>query len=166
MPLNYRGISLISCVSKIYSGVLNNRINSYTDMIGIMAEEQNGFRKGRSCEDHIFTLSTIIKNRLDSSKCTFACFIDMQKAFDWVDRDLLFYKLISYNITGKIYWAIKSMYVNTQSCLQLNKIFTDWFSVLNGVKQGDDFSPTLFTLFINDLVNELNSLIWDSSWDI
>ena len=88
----------------------------------------------------------------------FACFIDMQKAFDWVDRDLLFYKLISYNITGKIYWAIKSMYVNTQSCLQINEFFTDWFSVLNGVKQGDNLSPTLFALFINDLVNELDSL--------
>ena len=134
--------------------MLNNRINSYTDMIGIMAEEQNGFRMGRSCEDHIFTVSTIIKNKLSSSKCTFTCFIDMQKAFDSVDRDLLFHKLISYNITGKIFWAIKSMYVNIQSCLQLNEIFTDWFSVLNGVKQGDNLSPTLFALFINDLVNE------------
>ena len=61
VPLNYRGISLTSCVSKVYSGVLNNRINTYTDLIGIIAEEQNGFRKGRSCEDHVFTLSTIIK---------------------------------------------------------------------------------------------------------
>ena len=48
IPLNYRGISLISCVSKIYSAILNNRINSYTDLTGIVAEEQNGFRKGRS----------------------------------------------------------------------------------------------------------------------
>ena len=45
VPLNYRGISLTSCVSKVSSGVLNNRINTYTDLIGIIAEEQNGFRK-------------------------------------------------------------------------------------------------------------------------
>ena len=156
VPLNYRGISLTSCVSKVYSGVLNNRINTYTDLIGIIAEEQNGFRKGRSCEDHVFTLSTIIKNRLNLSKNTFACFIDMQKAFDWVDRNLLFYRLLLYNITGKIYQAIKVMYHNTQSCIQLNKSFTNWFQVLNGVKQGDNLSPALFGLFINDLVRELN----------
>ena len=57
----------------------------------------------------------------------------MQKAFDWVDRDLIFHKLISY-ITGKIYWAIKSMHVNMQSYQQLNEISTDWYSVFNGVK--------------------------------
>ena len=134
VPLNYRGISLISCVSKIYSAVLNNRINSYTDMIGIIAEEQNGFRRGRSCEDHIFTLTSMIQNRLNASKDTFACFIDMKKAFDWVDRDLLFFKLLNYNITGKIYWAIKSLYTNTKSCIQLHQTLTDWFSVSNGVK--------------------------------
>ena len=51
------------------------------------------------------------------------------------------------------------MYVNIcESCLQLNEIFTDWFSVLNGVKQGDNLSPTLFALFINDIVNEINYL--------
>ena len=94
----------------------------------------------------------LLKNRLNLSKNTFACFIDMQKAFDWVDRNLLFYRLLLYNITGKIYQAIKVMYHNTQSFIQLNKSFTNWFQVLNGVKQGDNLSPALFGLFINDLV--------------
>ena len=157
VPLNYRGISLTSCISKVYSGVLNNRINTYTNLIGIIAEEQNGFRKGRSCEDHIYTLSSIIKNRQNLSKSTFACFIDMQKAFDWVDRNLLFYRLLLYNITGKMYKAIVAMYQNTQFCIKLNESFTDWFQVHNWVKQGDNLSPTLFGLFVNDLVRELNS---------
>ena len=105
-----------------------------------------------------FYFDKYYKKRLNVSKDTFACFIDMKKAFDWVDRDLLFFKFLNYNITGKIYWAIKSMYTNTQSCIQLQQTFTNWFSVLNGVKQGDNLSPSLFALYINDLVQELNSI--------
>ena len=64
VPLNYRGISLISCVSKVYSSLLNKRIVNFCNIRGIFPDEQNGFRSGRSCEDHIFSLSSIIKNRI------------------------------------------------------------------------------------------------------
>ena len=53
--------------------------------------------------DHIFTLTSIIRNRLHTNNSTVVAFIDMQKAFDWVDRDLLWYKLLIHNIKGKIY---------------------------------------------------------------
>ena len=85
IPLNYRGISLLSCIYKVYSGILNNRINNYFEDRNWYAEEQNGFRRGRSCQDHIFSLTSIIRNRLADNKPTFAAFVDMQKAFDWVD---------------------------------------------------------------------------------
>ena len=55
-PLNYRGISLLSCVSKVYSSLINNRIQLYCNMTDMLVDEQNGFRSGRSCEEHIFTL--------------------------------------------------------------------------------------------------------------
>ena len=61
VPLNYRGISLISCIGKIYSSILDNRLISYLDENNILVDEQNGFRKSRSCEDHIFTLSPLSK---------------------------------------------------------------------------------------------------------
>ncbi|VDH95861.1 Hypothetical predicted protein [Mytilus galloprovincialis] len=57
IPLHYRGISLLSCVSKLYSGFINNRVSSYLEDNDLLSEEQNGFRKNRSCEDHIFTLT-------------------------------------------------------------------------------------------------------------
>ena len=66
-----------------------------------MNNEQNGFRKYRSCLAHIFSLSSIIKNRLLNNKPTFSCFIDMSKAFDWVNRDLLFLGLLQYGVDGK-----------------------------------------------------------------
>ena len=60
LPLNYRGISLLSCVGTLYSSIVSNRIVSYTNICNILVDEQNGFRKNRSCSDHIFTLSSVI----------------------------------------------------------------------------------------------------------
>ena len=55
-------------------------------------------------------ISTIIRQRISQNKCTYAAFIGFEKAFDGVDRSLLLYKLLKYNISGNIYWAIKSLY--------------------------------------------------------
>jgi hypothetical protein len=80
----------------------------------------------------------------------------MQKAFDWVDRDLLFYKLLQNNIDGRMYYAIKALYSNPVARIRLNNAYTDWFDTSSGVKQGDTLSPTLFGIYINDLVAEVN----------
>ena len=114
-PLNYRGISLLSCASKLYSRVINNRLTAYCNISDILVNEQNGFRKDRSCLDHIFSLSSIIKNRLLNNKPTFSCFIDISKAFDWVNRDLLFLRYICYNMVlmdTRGYFVTKSIFVN------------------------------------------------------
>ena len=81
----YRGVSLLSQVGKLYSQILNKLLRRG----GIFCDEQNGFRKTRSCEDHIFSLTSIIRNRQHENKDTFVAFIVMQKAFNWVNRDLL-----------------------------------------------------------------------------
>ena len=158
VPLNYRGISLLSCVAKVFTSIINNRITAYCNCLGLIADEQNGFRKGRSCQDHLFTLTNIIRMRKQQKKPTFAAFIDLQKAFDCVDRTLLLYKLMNYNIDGSCYRTIKTLYSNHLSCVKVNNSFTDWFNVRCGVRQGDNLSPTLFCLFVNDLVTQLNAL--------
>ena len=60
-PLNYRGISLLCTISKVYSSILPVRINNYCDIRNIFVEELNGFRQSRSCIDHIFSITTIVK---------------------------------------------------------------------------------------------------------
>ena len=145
------------CISKIYSKLLNNRLQKYLEENDILAEEQNGFRASRSCIDHIFTLCTILRNRKVSGFDTFLSFIDYKKAFDSVDRDLLLYKLSQIGVDGRFYSAIKSLYQNPKSRVILNEFETDYFDCPIGVKQGDCLSPTLFALFINDLAEEIKS---------
>ena len=156
VPLNYRGISLISCISKTYSALINNRIVKYCEMLGLFPDEQNGFRSNRSCEDHIFTLTSVLKNRIANKKSTFCAFIDLEKAFDWLNRDLLLYKLIEHNIDGNMYRTIKSMLSRTSSCVRIsNELQSNWFKNNYGVRQGDCLSPTLFSLYINDLAKTI-----------
>ncbi len=80
----------------------------------------------------------------------------MQKAFDWVDRDLLFYKLLKYNINGNIYKCIKAMYTHPIAYVNVINNVTDWFNISSRVRQGDSLSPTLFGLY--DLITNAKSL--------
>ena len=80
--LNYRGISLLC-----NAGKLNIRLSEYLETNNILHDEQNGFCPNRSCKDHIFALISIIRSRLSNKLDTFAIFVDLQKAFDFCDRN-------------------------------------------------------------------------------
>ena len=81
----------------------------------------------------------------------------MEKAFDWVDRTLLLYKLLEMNIDGKIYNCTKALYLKNSSFVRVgNGYATNWFDVTCGVRQGDPLSTTLFNIFINDLVEHVH----------
>ena len=154
IPLNYRGISLLSCVSKLYTSFLNKRLTNYLEDNNLLADEQNGFRANRSCEEHIFTLNSIIRN----NKNVFTAFIDLKKCFDFIDRDMLLYKLLLHKVDGKMYNSISNIYAGLSACVRLNNKRTEWFDCLSGLKQGCNLSPTLFSIFANDLVQEINAL--------
>ena len=158
VPLNYRGISLLSCISKTYTSLINERINKFCEQNDLLVDEQNGFRKGRSCADHLFTLTSVIRNRLSEKKSTFCAFIDMEKAFDFLDRNLLLYRLLLYKIDGKLFKSIRALYGHTSACVKLNANFSSWFMSNCGVRQGDSLSPILFALYINDLAREIIDL--------
>ncbi len=71
IPLNYRGVNLLSCIYKTYSCIINKRLSSFLERYHLIEDEQNGFRGGRSCLDHIYTLYSIIQNRKNQSKDTY-----------------------------------------------------------------------------------------------
>ena len=159
VPLNYRGISLLSCIGKIYTSILNHRLNDYLENNKLIVEEQNGFRKHRSCDDHIFTLATIINNRNLIGKNTFCAFIDMSKAFDRVNRNLLFHKLLKKKRNGKLYFAIKALYTNTLSAVRINNELTNWFVTDSGVRQCDNLPQSCLIFTCTSMIWQKNLII-------
>ena len=158
-PLKYRGLSLQSCIFKLFCSVLNNRLNSYFSDIGAIADEQNGFRGGRSCLHHIFSLLTVARNEIKSSKGQlFATFIDFRKAFDYVDRDLLICKLAKLGVRGPMLTILKEIHRDTTNQIRLNGLFSESFCSKIGILQGNTASPTLFSSYIDGLIREIKQL--------
>ena len=131
---------------------------TWTDSNGIIAEEQNGFRKKRSTVDHISSLTNIIDTRKKFKLSTFCAFIDFRKAFDSVNRTLLWQKLANNGMSTKMLSAVRSLYQNVSACVRVNGYLTDWFKVNTGVRQGCSLSTILFNIFLNDIAVMLKSL--------
>jgi hypothetical protein len=155
-PLSYRGITLASCVYKIFCGVINNRLTTWAEENELIADNQNGFRKQRSTIDHLSTLTSIVETRKKKKLSTFVGFIDFRKAYDRIDRPLLWSKLSDIGVGGKMFACQQSLYNNLQCCLRINGRYTDWFEVNCGLKQGCVLSPVLFNLYVNSLSQLLN----------
>jgi hypothetical protein len=147
---------LLSVVGKTYTGILNQRITSYVEQQGILLDEQAGFRKARSTVDQLLILVEIIKQR--RPKKTFCAFIDIQKAYDRVWRDGLWYKLYKYGIRGKMWRVLRNIYARVESAIKIGDYRTAFFEVEVGLRQGCLLSPILFALFINDLGMKINQL--------
>ena len=100
-PSNYRGITLLSTLGKLFSRILNNRLTAWADQYEVYIEAQAGFRKGMSTTDNIFVLHGIISNTLNQGGTLYCAFVDFKKAFDFVVRDILWYKLIKLDVRGE-----------------------------------------------------------------
>ena len=152
-PNNYRGISLLSCFGKLFTSVLNKRVAIFLENFDILGVEQTGFRKGFSTTDNLFTIYGIIDILLFKRERLYCAFLDYEKAFDKIDRALLWQKLINDNMNSKLLDVIKNMYSIAKSCISVDGEISDFFKVDVGVRQGENLSPVLFSLFLNDMNN-------------
>ena len=147
-PLSYHGISLLSVPYKIYADILNQRLTKWLETNKLLVDEQNGFRKNRSCGEHIYSLYTIINNRKLSRQSIFVGFVDFHKAFDIVNRNLLWFKLMSIGISGRIL-DVFSHYVKMYSVLsKLMTCFHHGFPSHNGVKQDIKYHQHCFQFIL------------------
>ncbi len=123
LPLNYRGITLTCHMYKVYCTILNVWLSTFLEENQILVEEQNGFRKIRSCLDHIFTLITSNDNRYKRRQSTYVCFVDMKKALYIVNRTCLLYKLRNIGINDNIYFAVKTIYENVSCDMHVSGMY-------------------------------------------
>ena len=150
-PSNYRPISLLSCFSKVFTSILNNRLTSFADEINLISPVQAGFRRNHSTLDNIFILNSFIELYFLHKKKLFCTFVDFSKAFDKVSRSGLWTKMLRSGINGKCFSVIKNMYQNVKSCVRKDGECSDFFNCSIGVRQGENLSPFLFSIFLNDL---------------
>ena len=148
---NYRAITLVSCLGKLFTSLLNTRLTKFVEDNQLLSESQAGFRAGYSTLDHIFVLKSIIDLYLCQGRRLFCAFVDYSKAFDTVNRQRLWRKLIDHGIQGNVLEVIKSLYKSSKSCIMYNNEMSEFFPSRVGVRQGENLSPLLFALFLNDM---------------
>ena len=154
-PDNYRPISTLSCLGKLFTALLSERLSTFIEENAILKENQAGFRKHYSTTDHIFALYSLIEILKHEKKKLFCSFIDLSKAFDSVWRIGLWRKLLNNSIDGKFLKVIYNMYLNIKACVSVDGANSAFFFCNTGVRQGDNLSPVLFALFMNDLEDKL-----------
>ena len=156
-PENFRGITLLGVLGKLFTRIINSRLNVWAERYGIYVEAQYGFRKGRSTTDCIFILHNVINSFIQSGKRLYAFFVDYSKAFDYVVRDNLWYKMIKCGVRGKVLNIIQSMYSHVKTKVYCNGEKSETFECHLGVRQGECLSPFLFAMYVNDLEFKLSS---------
>ena len=152
---SYRPISLTSCVVKTMERIINGRLMYYLETEKILSEEQAGFRQFRSTEDQATYLSQEIEDTFQDKKVMLTTWIDLQKAFDKVWTDGLLVKLQRCGIGGRMYKWISSFLTNRKARVKVDGKHSRKFLLRHGVPQGGVVSPTLFLIFIDDLIPQL-----------
>jgi hypothetical protein len=158
-PENYRGISLLSTVSKVFTSVLNRRLYTWAETEEKICEEQAGFRKNYSTTDHIFTLISMIKKRFSSQRGgkLYVVFIDYLKAFDSVDRESLWRVLQKLKTSSKMIRMLQGIYKSVQSCVRWGSEISSFFDCPSGLKQGCLLSPLSFSLLISEVADRVKA---------
>lgn len=151
---NYRGIVLLSTGRKIYEHILNEKLKNIIEPT--LIESQSGFRKGRSVQDHIFTIKQIIDKTKMKRGTAYMAFIDLEKAFDKVPRTLVWEILENKGVDKKLNKVIQSLYKNTINLVIYKNMKSKVFRTKEGLRQGAAMSPTLFTVFIDKIIRECN----------
>jgi endonuclease/exonuclease/phosphatase family metal-dependent hydrolase len=156
-PMNYRPITLLNCVMKIFMQLLTTRLTNWAVKNNILPEEQAGFRRKRGCDDQIFNLTTALQIGTCNKGKVYALFIDFQRAFPSIPHNKLWLKLQDLGVSPKLIRAFGSVYSKCNTRIRLEDKLSDPINVTEGLMQGCVASPLLFTLYIADIVDLLKN---------
>lgn len=161
---NWRGISLLSSVMKIFNNVILNRIAEPLDRQ--ISRTQVGFRPNRSCVDHINTMRILIEQSAEFNAPLYMTFIDFEKAFDAVNREFVWKSLSARGIPGKIVNVLRKSYEGASNRVLHDGALSETFQSMSGVKQGCGLSPILFITALDTIFESSNQQHLGINWKL
>ena len=141
---NYRPISVLPVLSKIIERAVHDQLYHFLTKNGVLNPCQSGFRRNHSTATTLIDVSDYILNNMNKGLITGALFLDLKKAFDTVDYDILLQKLYNYGVTGNTLNWFKSYLSDRMQAVNINSTLSDFKNVNIGIPQGSILGPLLF----------------------